>query len=204
LGQESESVNVRPNKSTLTISNDPRLEGLPASGMQVACIQDLNHSWRASVAQKSFACIRQHGLSGFAYRCPRRPLRASVSETTLACIHFEGSPDTNMCIRTSETSVFTTGFLHLKISPLFPDLKWIWYKSEITWITPQYVPNQGNFLCLEISFVLFTSKNSLATGDRVGLIRWTPPIKLWISFLPSPLKERKKETNHPFKKARSI
>ena len=110
-------------KSTLTNSNDPRLEGLPASRMQVACFQDLTRTLRASVAQKSFACIRQHDLSGFVHRCPRRHLRASVSETTLACIHFQGSLDTNMCIRTSETLVLTTGFLHLEISPLFPDLK---------------------------------------------------------------------------------
>jgi len=33
--------------------------------------------------------------------------------------------------------------------------------SEITWITPHYVPNKGNFLCLKISFVLFTSKTVL-------------------------------------------
>jgi len=67
--------------------------------------------------------------------------------------------------------------------------------SEITWITPHYVPNKGNFLCLEISFVLFTSKNSLATADRFGLIRWTPFIKLWISFLRIAFEKKNKQTN---------
>jgi len=52
------------------------------------------------------------------------------------------------------------------------------------------------FFCLEISFVLFTSKNSLATGDRVGLIRWTLS-NFESLFCTSTLKEGKKETYQP-------
>jgi len=149
---QSVAISIERYKSTLTNSNDPRLEGLPASRMQVACFQDLTRTLRASVAQKSFACIRQHDLSGFVHRCPRRHLRASVSETTLACIHFQGSLDTNMCIRTSETLVLTTGFLHLEISPLFPDLKmnsiWKWdHLNYSTLCTKQRkFPLSWNFL----------------------------------------------------------
>ena len=61
--------------------------------------------------------------------------------------------------------------------------------GEITWTNPRYAPNNGNFLCLQISFVLFT-------GDRAGVIKWTPLIKLWISFLHVAF-ERKKERNLP-------
>ena len=35
------------------------------------------------------ACICQHGLYGCAHQCSKIPLRASVSETTLACIRFQ-------------------------------------------------------------------------------------------------------------------
>jgi len=62
--------------------------GLHASETQVARIQDLFHTLRASVAQKSVACICQNGISGCAHKFTGRPLRASVSEMTL-CILFQ-------------------------------------------------------------------------------------------------------------------
>ena len=52
-------------------------------------IRDSPHTLRTSVAQKSVACIRHNGLPGCAHRCPKRPLRASVSEMTPACIRFQ-------------------------------------------------------------------------------------------------------------------
>ena len=55
----------------------------------VACIWELPHTLRTSVVQKSVACIRQNGLSGCTHWCPKRPLRASVSEMTLACIRLK-------------------------------------------------------------------------------------------------------------------
>ena len=85
----------------------------------------------------------------------------------------------------------TTGDFLLR----FPILNEIDICSEITWITPHCVPNKWNFFCLEISFVLFTSKNSLVTGDRFGLMKWTPFAKLWISFLHVAFEKRNKQTN---------
>jgi len=57
---------------------------------------DLLRTLRASVTQKSVACIRRNGLSGCVSLCQKRerdsqkrPFRASVSEMTHACIFFQ-------------------------------------------------------------------------------------------------------------------
>ena len=110
----------------------------------------------------------------------------------ISCQHKGVSPVaakrlTTKCMGTVTTPDFLLRFLILNDFDIC---------SEIIWINPHYVPNKRNFLCLEIRFVLFTSKNSLATGDRAGLIRWTPFIKLRNSFLHVAC-ERKKERNLP-------
>jgi len=55
----------------------------------VVRIWDMSHTLRASVVQKSVACIRQNDLSGCAHRYTKRPLHASVSEITLGYIRFQ-------------------------------------------------------------------------------------------------------------------
>ena len=65
----------------------------------------------ASVAKKTLAYICQNGLCGCAHWCPKRPLRASVSEMTLACIRFSESLKPNVWIQKSETLELTFGIL---------------------------------------------------------------------------------------------
>ena len=89
---------------------------------RVACIQDVGcvHPGFATYlarirSQKSVACIRQNGLSGCAHWCPKRPLRASVSEMTLACIHFQVTKNQHSDLNIVNFG-FTTGFLQQRMA----------------------------------------------------------------------------------------
>jgi len=74
------------------------------------CIRDLPLELCASVAQNSVACIRQNGLSSCAHRSHKRPLRASVSETTLVCIRFQVTKNQHLDPHVRKFGIYYRGF----------------------------------------------------------------------------------------------
>ena len=82
-----------------------RLEGLPAI-RDVGCAHPGSASNLARIRCPKVVC--QNCLSGCEHRCPKRPLRASVSEMTLACFRFQSQ------------SKLMFGLEHLKLWVLLP------------------------------------------------------------------------------------